>query len=280
MAQDIMLSLQEIREKAHKHLSMCDMHRQAAEEGDENATPVIIGQQVHLNPEASIEDAWISALSTAISMHQEETDDMESRHKQERKDLKEIEDTEERSTERIILTRRQAAEKIALKERQKAALQELEQGYPKHPNLDAWIQEQARKIAQENMGNIEGNNYVTPRSADIRDFKHERLDKGVRFRKNSGKGSFTDFGRKIAVEEWNDPQTILAALQLAAEKWPSFTVYGPPKYIKTCAALAAVHGFKIDNPDVKEIVRMANMATGQPVEEPAEKAAKPPMPKM
>lgn len=261
MPQDIIPTLQEIREKALQHFSHCHLNR--APDGDNEDAPLMnVDIQAYRDPEASIEEAWVAAISAAMARHMEETIELERNQKANRKALNEIEDFDERKTMRIVLTQQHAAEKIALKERQDAALQEFIQGYPKHPDFDAWVQEQERKISEENQGEVEGSPHVPPKHLDIRDFKYEILEHGVRFRRSSGTGSFTDFGKKISITDWQDPHTTLAALQLASEKWESFTIYGPPEYMNACAKLAAIHGFKIDNPEVQEMVRAIRISQG------------------
>lgn len=263
MPQDNMPALQEIRERALQHFCQCRLSR-GMPPGDEagEAPAMIVDVHAHLDPEASIEDAWVSALSAVMARHQEEIEELAARHKAERKSLKEILDLDERKAMTIVLTRQHAADKVALKERQDAAMQEFIQGYPKPPDFEAWVREQERKIAEENQGEIEGSTHVPPKHQDIRDFRHEPIEHGVRFNRVSGKGSFSDFGRKITIDDWNDPATTLAALQHASEKWESFTIFGPPKYMKMCAVLAAEHGFKINNPEVQEIIAQIQHAKG------------------
>ena len=251
MQQNTTPSLQEIREKALQHFSLCHLNRKA-QEGDEEAPAMIVDLNAHRDPDASVEEAWVSALSAAMARHESEAVSLRRKHSAEQKALHEIDDQEERKTERIVMAQRHAAEKIALKERQDAALQEFLQGYPKHPDFDEWVKEQERKIAEENRGEVEGESFVKPRHTDIRGFRHEVCEHGVRFRRPSGKGSFTDSGRRIAIDEWQDPATTLAALQLAQEKWGSFTIYGPAKYKQLCAKLAIEHGFQIKNPEMQE----------------------------
>jgi len=255
--------LQDILEKALQHFSHCRLDRAAmAEEGFKDNAPMIAEPLAYLDPEASFEDAWVSAISAAMGRHQEETDAMENAHRKAYKDLKEIEDISERNKERSQLAKKHAGEKLELKSRHDLALNELTQGYPKHPDLEGWIQEQERKMAEENQGVVEGDIHVKPIPLDIRGFKPEPVEKGVRFSRTSGKGSFVDFGKKIAIDRWKDPVTTLAALQPASEKWPTLTVFGPPKYLKLCAELAAEHGFKITNPEVQEMAEAIKKIRG------------------
>lgn len=271
MQQNSTPTLQEIRDKALQHFSMCRLDRKA-HDGDEDAPALIVDLDAHRDPNATVEEAWVSALSAAMARHESEITAMKQRHRAEQKAIYEIDDVEERKTERIVQAQRHAAEKLALKERQDAAMQEFLQGYPKHPDFDAWVKEQERKVAKENQGELEGDSFVKPNHADIRGFRHEVCENGVRFRRPSGKGHFTDTGRKISVSEWQDPQTTLAAMQLAQEKWGSFTVFGPAKYKQLCAKLAIEHGFEINNPEMKELI--------QTIRGGAKQAAEPPRPKM
>jgi hypothetical protein len=63
---------------------------------------------------------------------------------------------------------------------------------------------------------------------------------------------FIDKGRSIVLPTSIDSDTILAALQLAAQKWGQFTVNGSQEYKSTCALLAATYGFKILNLELQD----------------------------
>lgn len=102
---------------------------------------------------------------------------------------------------------------------------------------------------------IEGDAPVQPQALPLDGFRAEECRYGVRFRGLDGKGAFFDSGSRIAVDAWQDQTAVLAALQLAQEKWGSFSVYGPPEYLQMCARLAAEHGFKIKNPDLQDAIQ-------------------------
>jgi hypothetical protein len=76
--------------------------------------------------------------------------------------------------------------------------------------------------------------------------------------------SFTDRGKRIDVWQAQDEAAVLAALQLGAQKWGTLTITGPDEFKQLCAELAAQHGFKISNPELRrEIVR--GPSRGEPV---------------
>jgi DNA repair exonuclease SbcCD nuclease subunit len=64
-----------------------------------------------------------------------------------------------------------------------------------------------------------------------------------------------DKGKSIDIHDWRNRDSTLAALQLSAQKWGSFTVTGNDEYKAMCAKLAAEHGFKITNPELQERIQ-------------------------
>jgi hypothetical protein len=67
-----------------------------------------------------------------------------------------------------------------------------------------------------------------------------------------GVTAFADMGRKIRVYQ-SDDETILAALQLARQKWGGVQVNGTDEYKRRCAEIAAEHGIRITNPELCDI---------------------------
>jgi hypothetical protein len=76
----------------------------------------------------------------------------------------------------------------------------------------------------------------------------------VRYTNASGHG-FVDKGLSIVIADWRDEGVTLAALQLSAQKWGSFTVTGNDEYKAMCCKLAAVHGFKINNSALQSAIQ-------------------------
>lgn len=111
--------------------------------------------------------------------------------------------------------------------------------------------ELAEALAGAEPVGIEGDAQVQPQVLALDGFRAEECKTGVRFRGPDGRGAFFDTGRRIAVDAWQDQTAVLAAMQLASEKWGEFTVYGPLEYQRLCARLAAEHGFRIKNPDLQ-----------------------------
>ena len=65
---------------------------------------------------------------------------------------------------------------------------------------------------------------------------------------------FTDHGKTIDIYDSRTRESVLAALQLSAQKWGTISVHGNREFMRTCVELAAEHGFKIANPDLQEAI--------------------------
>lgn len=63
--------------------------------------------------------------------------------------------------------------------------------------------------------------------------------------------AFVDKGREIDIHAWRERASVLAALQLAEQKWESFDVSGRAQFKALCVELAVEHGFKINNPELQ-----------------------------
>ena len=66
--------------------------------------------------------------------------------------------------------------------------------------------------------------------------------------------AFQDVGNRIDVLDWQSEESTLAALELSARKWGGFVVTGDEEFKARCARLAAEHGFRISNPELKETI--------------------------
>jgi hypothetical protein len=77
---------------------------------------------------------------------------------------------------------------------------------------------------------------------------------------DSGKQAvaFTDHGDKVEINTWKDREAVLAAMQVASQKWGSLTISGTDSYKSLAIELAAEHGFKITNPELQEKLVAAN----------------------
>jgi hypothetical protein len=65
----------------------------------------------------------------------------------------------------------------------------------------------------------------------------------------NGLPGFVDRGREIVVFAETDRDTVLAALQLATQKWGAFQIEGDAAYQARCVRLAAEYGLPLRSPD-------------------------------
>ncbi len=170
---------------------------------------------------------------------------------------------------RSVVAAEQAAEKAALKERHQKEREQHRERFRPYPDLEQWqrmqnrpdLAEQWRHRASEPQ-RIEGDRSEPPTPRDIRAFAPEIVGQQVHYSRKAepeaggGRGvSFVDKGKSIDIHDWRNQDSTLAALQLSAQKWGSFTVNGCDEYKAMCARLAAQHGFKIDNPELQESIQ-------------------------
>ncbi|HHF8159743.1 TPA: TraI/MobA(P) family conjugative relaxase [Klebsiella pneumoniae] len=168
---------------------------------------------------------------------------------------------------RSVIAAEQAAEKAALKEKHQKQREQHRQQFRPYPDLEQWqrmqkspeLAEQWRHRASEPQ-RIEGASGEPPTPRDIRAYQPEIAGQQVHYsrKEEAGAGggvSFVDKGKSIDIHDWRNRDSTLAALQLSAQKWGSFTVTGNDEYKAMCAKLAAEHGFKITNPELQERIQ-------------------------
>jgi hypothetical protein len=182
---------------------------------------------------------------------------------------------------RSLLAADHAMRRAELMERQKRERDKLRVGFGRRKTFEQFLVEQGEpQLAEqwryrdsETPGTaILGDEDEIPCKRDIRDFTaqvrqsaHSQLTEiHYSARSDPGHVSFTDRGKRIDVWQAQDEAAVLAALQLGIQKWGTLTVTGPDEFKQLCAQLAALHGFKISNPELRrEIVR--GPSEGQPV---------------
>jgi hypothetical protein len=71
---------------------------------------------------------------------------------------------------------------------------------------------------------------------------------------NQASPAFTDRGKEIDIYDSKRRESVLAALQLSAQKWGAFTVRGNERFQRMCVELAAEHGFNIANPELQQAI--------------------------
>ncbi|MGC9128356.1 MAG: TraI/MobA(P) family conjugative relaxase [Acidithiobacillus sp.] len=169
---------------------------------------------------------------------------------------------------RSVIAFEQAAEKAELRERQKQERAALNKRYPPYPDFEQWQRQQRhpelaeqwryRESAEPEAGTVRGPVAEPVRPRDIRAFTAEIHADQVHYTKveragGGGGVSFVDRGQQIDIYDWRDPESLTAALQLSAQKWPlGFVVTGSDEYKDAVVRLAAEQGFRVTNPELQE----------------------------
>jgi hypothetical protein len=164
---------------------------------------------------------------------------------------------------RSMLAARQAQEKEAIRERHRLEREELRERFPRWPKFEEWLRARgAPELAEEwrfrdrkrarTVG--EGDDSARPR--DIRAFTPEVRGPQVNYYRWAARDKtpcFSDEGPQIRIHDLGR-DSVLAALQLSAQKWGMFQVFGAHEYKRLCAELAAEHGFRITNPELQKAI--------------------------
>jgi hypothetical protein len=155
---------------------------------------------------------------------------------------------------RSFLAAGHAQEKAELRDRQKRERAE-ELLRERFPVFREWLEQRSSSEEEErwhhhrrSSPSIEGRVFVAPEPQDIRTFI-ATVDRGnVHYRRaNDRHAAFTDRGKVVDVHHATDRASVLAALQLSAQKWGTFTVHGEESFQRLCIELARQHGFRIES---------------------------------
>jgi hypothetical protein len=162
---------------------------------------------------------------------------------------------------RSVLAARQAQETAALRERQQRERAALRRETGPFPSYEDWLARRDRDQADRwrhrdrRPATIEGTTFEQPTVRDIRAFGAVLDGARVHYqRAGSGRPSFTDHGKTIDIHDSRTRDSVLAALQLSAQKWGTISVHGNRDFMRICVELAAEHGFKIVNPELQEAI--------------------------
>jgi relaxase-like protein/conjugative element/phage-associated large polyvalent protein/DNA relaxase TraI-like protein/DNA primase RepB-like protein len=163
---------------------------------------------------------------------------------------------------RSVLAARQAQEKAEQRDRQRLERGELYRDRGRFPSYEEWLRQRDHELAQEwrhrerRPAGIEGPRFERPTPQDIRAFDAHVQGWHVHYRRVGERGSpaFTDRGREIDIYDSTRRESVLAALQLSAQKWGTFTVRGNERFQRMSVELAAEHGFKIANPELQQTI--------------------------
>lgn len=115
----------------------------------------------------------------------------------------------------------------------------------------------AQETIEKRRGTVEGETFVKPVKHEFSQFVAEERGEVIRYanrKENGGIGAvtFTDHGDKVEIARWKDREAVLAAMQVASQKWGSLTINGTDSYKAIAVELAAEHGFKITNPELQD----------------------------
>ena len=113
-----------------------------------------------------------------------------------------------------------------------------------------------------NPGQIEGDRFVEPEPQNVGAlFTNEKKGTEIHYNRHDRESgafqtlAFIDSGKQLDVRDWNNRESVNAALRLASQKWDTISVSGSDEYKETVARLAAEHGYKITNPELQDRIR-------------------------
>lgn len=209
-------------------------------------------------------DTYVSDRKNYQEKRQKKLEDLKSAHEKERNELfarqKEYRNKifagswkgkgKQLNALRSLTAHEQASVKLEMRERHKAELSRFRQVNPPFPDFDDWMN---GIHPQGQIPNLEGA-YSKPEVQDLRLFQGTLAASFVHYAKGQEQTSFVDRGRKIDVLD-TQAESVLAAMQLASQKWGGLQINGDDGYKNLCVELAATHGFKILNPELQERLR-------------------------
>ncbi len=165
---------------------------------------------------------------------------------------------------RSLLAGEQAKRKVELVEKHKLERVALRERSGSKPSYEKYLKSQGHEqLAQawryrncsQDVATILGYGEGRESARDVRNFtaRVEKDDTGrtsfVGYFQTSGAKlpSFADRGKLIEVYQETDRATVLAALQVASQRWGTLVLTGPPEFKLLCAELATEYGFQIEN---------------------------------
>jgi predicted DNA-binding WGR domain protein len=152
---------------------------------------------------------------------------------------------------RSVVSFEQAKEKAALKEKQKIEREKLKRRYRSFPNYNQWL-------SNFDIPVITGTDFVASASTDIGSFLPKIIGNDVDYvKKGTSSVAFRDKGNKVFIYKYDDEASVLAALQLSEQKWGTFRIdSNDKKFQSICVKLAAEHGFKIQNTELQDMIKV------------------------
>ena len=159
---------------------------------------------------------------------------------------------------RSMLAAKHAAEKADLKDLARADRAALRAKFKSFPAFEEWLKAEVSEQAGEDWryrldvtnAEISGQAYKQPVVSDIRSFHAQAHGPHVDYFDASGHRAFCDTGRTIYVHS-HDDASILAAMQLAQQKFGFINIKGDAEFKKQCLQVALANGLKLKNPELQ-----------------------------
>jgi hypothetical protein len=193
---------------------------------------------------------------------------------------------------RSAMAAQQAVEKVEIKERRARARRLLQERYPRFLDYEEWLRrERGHDVAehwryrdrgpeasvQAGSGDQDGGAVVR----DLRDFEASLNGWDVEYRRAArvdpaGALAFVDRGRQVDIFEQHDRATVLAALQLAAEKWGGkLQIKGDDRYKQLCVELAVENRWDLVNPELQKALAAERARQARPTVPPPARSREP-----
>ena len=177
---------------------------------------------------------------------------------------------------RSLLAAEHAKRKAALIDTQRHERSALRERFGSRPSFEEFLRSEGQEqLAQEwryrnasaRVGTISGEGEAREATRDVRDFTARVGRDGTEgnsfvgyFQTLAGnRCSFADRGNRIDVYQTNDRAVVLAALQVASQKWAVLAITGPPEFQVLCAELAREHGFLIQNLAAPKVLNVVDI---------------------
>jgi len=172
---------------------------------------------------------------------------------------------------RSTLAVRQKTERLDLRDSQKKTRKEMNNSRQRFPSYEEWLRDKNlvndaekwryRATYSEYAAIVITGNEAAEIYNHFRDIRgyFATLGRGgvVAFKSkdNPSITAFLDSGRKITVKV-DDESAMLAAMQLAQQKWGAVQLNGSDRYKEKCLVLAVENGIQITNPELQEKVKL------------------------
>ena len=241
-----------------------------------------------VNRDSANWDAYISERGDCLKNKRESREKLNMTQRGERKSLAERQKAERDglscsfapgTPRRVMYERRSALrtkhayEKAALKAAHAEQLGQLKNLGDSYSSYEKWLRShgldgEAEKWRHRKDGHIliirsgdAGKTGDFPANTGILGFTLTVTKRGAAFtstgasRDGKGAASFIDIGKVIKVYR-EDDNSLLAALQLARQKWGAVQINGSDGYKRRCAEIAAKNGIKVVNPELHSIAKV------------------------